>query len=68
MRLERFWEILESPMEFETEKRELGIALEALLKKADGLRVSLVGIHISHALDALRAEEGERYKPPTDIG
>jgi hypothetical protein len=55
-------------MDFETEKRELGIALEALLKKADGLRLSLVGIHLSHALDALRAEEGEKYKPPTDIG
>jgi hypothetical protein len=68
MRLERLWEILESPMDFETDKRELGIALEALLKKADGLRLSLVGIHLSHALDALRAEEGEKHKPPTDIG
>lgn len=47
-------------MDFETDKRELGIALETLLEKADGMKLSLVAIYISHALDALRAEEGEK--------
>ncbi|WP_156443315.1 hypothetical protein [Erythrobacter sp. CCH5-A1] len=54
-------------MDFEAEKRELGIALEALLEKADGMKLSLVAIYISHALDTLRAEEGEMRRPPTGV-
>lgn len=54
-------------MDFEAEKRELGIALEAVLEKADGLKLSLVAIYISHALDTLRTEEGEMRRPPTGV-
>lgn len=54
-------------MNLDAEKRELGIALEALLEKADGLKLSLVAIYISHALDSLRAEEGEKQRPPTGV-
>ncbi|MFM7348695.1 MAG: hypothetical protein ACKO01_04325 [Erythrobacter sp.] len=55
-------------MKFEADKRELDEALEALMKKADDLKLPLVAIYISQALDSLRAKEGETQTPPTDVG
>lgn len=51
-------------MDFDAEKRELKIALETLLKKADCLNLSMVGIYLSHALDALQEEDGVAPSPP----
>lgn len=55
-------------MDLQSEKRELLNALEACLVSADALGLGMVGIHVSYAIDLLRAEGLMTKGPPTKVG
>lgn len=54
---------LENLMDSEAEERDLARALEACLQSADKLGLTLVGVHLSHALDLLQTAQSLRKNP-----